>query len=217
MNNIIKIDLVSDVVCPWCVIGYKRLKKAISELDLKDKITIHWQPFELNPDMPEEGENIIEHMAYKYNMKAEQVKLYQEDRKKTGNELDFIFDSYDEMKIVNTRDCHLLLEYAKKYGKQTELQMRLFTAHFSERKDVSNRDILEAELAFIGLDVKEAMSILNTNERDTIQMKEDVWRKKGISSVPTMIFNDSMIMNGAYSVETYKDVLLEILEKNSDT
>ena len=75
MSNIITIDIVSDVVCPWCIIGYKRLEKAITELNVEDKIKIQWQPFELNPDISLEGENIIEHMSYKYGMKAEEVKI----------------------------------------------------------------------------------------------------------------------------------------------
>ena len=213
MNSIIKIDIVSDVMCPWCVIGYKRLEKAIEELNLEDKITIQWQPFELNPDMPIEGENIIEHMNYKYNLNAEQVKSYQKDRQKSGEELDFIFDSYDEMKIVNTRDCHLLLEHAKKFGKQHELQMRLFSAHFGERKNVSDRNVLKEEVKSVGLDEVEAMSILDTQARNKLQEKEENWRKKGISAVPTMIFNDGMMMNGAYPIATYKDVLLELINK----
>ena len=212
MNNIIKIDIVSDVVCPWCVIGYKRLQKAIGELKLEDKVEIQWQPFELNPDMAEEGENIIEHMNHKYGMKADQVKAYQKDRKKAGEELDFIFDSYDEMNIVNTRDCHILLEYAKKFGKQSELQMRLFTAHFSKRQNISDRTVLKQEVESIGLNSIEAMSILDGIQRDKIEENEDIWRKKGVSSVPTMVFNGSMIMNGAYPIETYKDVLLELIE-----
>jgi len=213
MNNIIKIDIISDVVCPWCVIGYKRLQKAIAELELEDKVKIQWQPFELNPDMDKEGENIIEHMNYKYGMKAEQVKTYQEDRKKAGEELDFVFDAYDEMKIVNTRDCHILLEYAQKFGKQNELQMRLFAAHFSERKNISDRSILEDEIKAIGLDSIEAMAILDGDERNSIYEKEDSWRKKGISAVPTMVFNDTMMMNGAYPIETYKNVLMDLINK----
>lgn len=212
-NNIITIDIVSDVVCPWCVIGYKRLQQAILELKVEDKIKIQWQPFELNPNISLAGENIIEHMSSKYGMKAEEVKLYQEERKKTGEDLGFKFDSYDEMNIVNTRDCHILLEYAEKFGKQNELQMRLFTAHFSERKNISDRSVLQNEVQSVGLDEIEAISILDGNERKNIQEKEEIWRKKGVSSVPTMIFNNAMIMNGAYSIETYKDVLLELLEK----
>jgi predicted DsbA family dithiol-disulfide isomerase len=216
MNNVIKIDIVSDVVCPWCVIGYLRLKKAIVELNIEDKIKIQWQPFELNPNISLEGENIIEHMSSKYGMQKEAVKTYQEERKKTAEELGFTFDSYDEMNIVNTRDCHILLEYAEKFDKQIELQMRLFAAHFSERKNISDRTILKREVESLGLNVTEAMSLLDGEYKNKIEEKEEIWRKKGISSVPTMIFNNSMMMNGAYPIETYKDVLLELIEKEKE-
>ena len=215
MSAVIKIDIISDIVCPWCIIGYKRLLKAIEQLDIKEQVNIQFQPFELNPSISSEGENIIEHMNYKYGMSVEQVKLYQIERIKTGDELGFKFDSYDEMKIVNTRDCHVLLEYAQKFGKQIELQMRLFEAHFSERKDISNRTILEEEVKSVGLDVREAMSILDGTARIEIQEKEDKWKQKGISSVPSMIFNDSMLLNGAYPIEKYKEILLELLEEKA--
>ena len=215
MSSMITIDIVSDVVCPWCVIGYKRLQKAIEELDIADKVKVQWQPFELNPDISLEGENIIEHMSYKYGMKADEVKAYQEDRKKTAEELGFKFDSYDEMNIVNTRDCHILLDYADKFGKQTELQMRLFAAHFSERKNISDRAVLKKEIESVGLNTEDAMNLLDGNERNNIQVKEENWRKKGVSSVPTMIFNNSMMMNGAYPIGTYKDVLLDLINKKA--
>lgn len=213
MNEKIKIDIVSDVVCPWCIIGYKRLEKAISELGVEDKIEIIWQPFELNPNISLQGENIIEHMSIKYSMPKEQVQSYQEERKQNGAELGFDYNYYDEMKIVNTRDAHILIDYAKEFGKQNELQMRLFHAHFSERKIISSRDVLAKEVEAIGLDATEAMKILDGPKRDNIIKKEEYWRGKGVSSVPTMIFNNTSMMNGAYPVETYKQVIQELLEK----
>ena len=213
MNEKIKIDIISDVVCPWCIIGYKRLEKAISELGVEDKIEIKWQPFELNPDISLQGENIIEHMSIKYSMPKEQVKSYQEERKQNGAELGFDYNYYDEMKIVNTRDAHILIDYAKEFGKQNELQMRLFHAHFSEKKIISSRDVLEKEVSAVGLDSTEAMKILDGTKRDDIIKKEEYWKTKGISAVPTMIFNNTSIMNGAYPIETYKQVIQELLEK----
>ena len=211
MKDKIKIDIVSDVVCPWCIIRYKRLEKAINELGVADKVEIQWQPFELNPDITIEGENIIEHMNDKYKMKAEQVKAYQEERKQNGAELGFKYDYYDNMKIVNTRDAHILIDYAKDFGKQNELQMRLFSAHFSERKIISDRKVLAKEIEFVGLDVDEAMSKLDSDARIELIKKEKSWINKGISAVPTMIFNNSSMMNGAYPIETYKQVLSELI------
>ena len=213
MKNKIKIDIVSDVVCPWCIIGYKRLEQAIKELNVEDKIEIEWQPFELNPDISIEGENIIEHMNYKYGMKAEQVNAYQEERKKDGANLGFKYDYYDDMKIVNTRDAHILIDYAKEFGKQNELQMRLFSAHFGERKIISNRDVLSKEVEAVGLNVEDAMSKLDGIKRDEIIKKEEYWRSKGINSVPSMIFNNTSIINGAYGVDEYKKIILKLLEE----
>ena len=137
MADKIKIDIVSDVVCPWCTIGYKRLAKAISELGIQDQVEIEWQPFELNPQMPTEGQNIQEHLAEKYGSTAEQRKQSQQQMAAVGAELGFTFDFFDEMRMVNTFEAHILLEYAQASGKQTELKMSLTKAFFSDRKDVS--------------------------------------------------------------------------------
>ena len=214
MKDKIKIDIVSDVVCPWCVIGYKRLEKAIQDLGSEDKVEIQWQPFELNPNMIEDGENVLVHMANKYGLSKVQAHSSQEGMIKNGEELGFKFDYFDEMKIVNTKNAHILLDYAKSFGKQTELKMRLVEAFFSERKDISNKEILIKELKSIGLDENKASLLLDDeNAKKQIQEEESFWQNKGISAVPTMIFNNSSIMNGAYPVETYKQVLTELVNK----
>ena len=142
MSKKIQLDIISDVVCPWCVIGYKNLQIAIDELDISDKVELQWQPFELNPSMPAEGQNLREHIIEKYGSSLEesqQARLTISDR---GLQVGFEFNFFDEMKIVNTRDAHVLLDYAFQCGKQTEFKMRLFGATFTEQKDVSVRDVL---------------------------------------------------------------------------
>lgn len=134
MENKIKIDIVSDVVCPWCTIGYKRLEKAISELGIQDQVEIEWQPFELNPNMPAEGQNIQEHIAEKYGSTLEQQKESQQRMVEAGAELGFTFDYFDEMRMANTFEAHILLEYAKDFGKQTDLKMRLTKAFLAKEK-----------------------------------------------------------------------------------
>ena len=214
MKDKIKIDIVSDVVCPWCIIGYKRLERAIQDLGFEDKVEIQWQAFELNPNMPKEGENVLEHVANKYGLNTDQAHSTQESIIKNGEELGFKFDYFDQMKIVNTRNAHILLDFAKDFDKQTELKMRLVEAYFSERKDISNKEILIKELKSIGLDENKARLLLDDeNAREQIQEEESFWQNKGISAVPTMIFNNSSMMNGAYPVETYKQVLTELVNK----
>ncbi|WP_072994721.1 DsbA family oxidoreductase [Pseudozobellia thermophila] len=212
MKEKLKIDIVSDVVCPWCTIGYKRLEKAISELGITDQVEIEWQPFELNPDMPAEGQNVTEHIAQKYGSTIEQQKESQQRMAEMGEELGFTFDYFDEMRMVNTFDAHVLLEYAQAFGKQTELNMRLTTAFFSERKDVSDRNVLKQALLDVGLNAEEALAELDKEEaRYNVRSKEGYWKNLGVNSVPTIVFNRKSAITGAQPVDTFKQVLSEVI------
>lgn len=214
MKEKLKIDIVSDVVCPWCTVGYKRLEKAIIELGIQDQIEIEWQPFELNPSMPIEGQNLNEHIADKYGSTPEQQKASQEMLIEAGEELDFKFDFYEGMRIVNTFNAHVLLEYAKQFGKQTELKMRLTTAYFSEQKNVSDINTLKQALLDVGLNTDEALNELNNLEkRNHTKNTAIYWQKLGINSVPTIVFNRESAVTGAQPVDVFKKVLTEILQK----
>ena len=214
MKEKIKIDIVSDVVCPWCTVGYKRLEKAITELGIQDRIEIEWQPFELNPQMPPEGQNVQEHIAEKYGSTIEQQKKSQRNMAEAGAELGFTFDYFDEMKIVNTLEAHILLEYAKAFGKQTQLKMRLTASFFSERKDISDRAILKQALLEVGLDADEGLALLdNEDARYEVKRKESYWQSAGINSVPTIVFNRKSAVTGAQPVEVFKEVLTGLLEE----
>ena len=212
MTHRIKLDLVSDVVCPWCVIGYKRLQQAIEAIGAEDRIDLEWQPFELNPGMPPEGENLPQHIARKYGSSPQEYQRTQANIVQLGTELDFRFDFFDEMKIVNTMDAHILLDYAKGFGKQTELQLRLFNAYFNERKDISDRQVLQAELQQLGLDTDAALLQLDSTEtREHLQTTVSDWQGRGISAVPTIVFDRSSALTGAQPVEVYQQVLTELL------
>jgi predicted DsbA family dithiol-disulfide isomerase len=212
MSTKIKIDVVSDVVCPWCIVGYKRLEKAIAELDIADKIELEWQPFELNPAMPIAGENINEHLTKKYGSSAEDNARNRANLTSLGAAEGFTFDFYDAMRMVNTREAHVLLDYAKESGKQTALNIRLITAFYSERKDVSDRAILAEELKTVGLNVEEGLARLDApSSKADIHTKENYWHEMGISGVPTVVFNRTSALTGAQPLETYKQVLTELL------
>jgi predicted DsbA family dithiol-disulfide isomerase len=212
MSNRVQLDVVSDVVCPWCIIGYKNLQTAIEELGVADKIELQWQPFELNPSMPPEGQDLREHVAEKYGSSLEESNQSRINITARGKEAGFTFNFFDEMKIVNTRDAHILLEYAHELGKQTELKLRLFTAVFTDQKDVSNRDVLLDEILAIGLDKEEAIKRLESEaQRQAIVAQEQEWQRLGISSVPTVVFNRTSAMSGAHPVSAYKEALTELL------
>lgn len=216
MKEKLKIDIVSDVVCPWCTIGYKRLEKAITELGIQDQVEIEWQPFELNPNMPIEGQNLKEHLAEKYGSTSEQQEASHQHLVAAGEEVDFKFDYFDEMRIVNTFDAHILLDYAKQFGKQTELQMRLTKAFFSNRKDVSDRTVLNQILSDVGLNVEEALTHLEDNKvRSDVKNAEEFWRQLGVTSVPTIVFNRKSAVTGAQPVDVFKQVLTELTTTTS--
>ena len=214
MKKVLKIDIVSDVVCPWCTIGYKRLERAISELGIEDQVEIEWQPFELNPSMPAEGQNVQEHLTEKYGSTAKQLKESQKHMVDAGAELGFTFDYFDEMRMANTFEAHILLEYAKAFNKQTELKMRLTTAFFSERKDVSKKEVLKEALLDVGLNADEALAKLdNDDARYEVRSNQDYWKNLGVNSVPTIVFNRKSAVTGAQPVDVFKQVLTELLYK----
>ena len=214
MRDKLKIDVISDVVCPWCTIGFKRLEQAISELGIEDKVEIEWQPFELNPNMPVEGQNVQEHISEKYGASLEQQKESQQNMTDIGSDLGFTFDYFDDMRMVNTFEAHILLEYAKAFNKQTELKMRLTSAFFGERKDVSNREVLKQEVLQVGLNADEALGLLDDAEaRKNIKEKEAYWKNLGVNSVPTIVFDRKSAVTGAQPVDVFKQVLTELINE----
>tara|TARA_R110002153_G_scaffold271544_1_gene439003 strand:- start:505 stop:1149 length:645 start_codon:yes stop_codon:yes gene_type:complete len=214
MKKILKIDIVSDVVCPWCAIGYKRLERAIDELGVQDQVEIEWQPFELNPQMPPEGQNITEHIAEKYGSTLEQQKESRQNMTEIGEELGFKFDYFDDMRMANTFDAHILLEYAKDFGKQTDLKMRLMNSFFGERKDVSDRTVLKQALLDVGLNADEGLAKLDNEEaRTEVRSQQGYWQQLGIRSVPTIVFNRKSAVTGAQPIDTLKQELSELISE----
>ncbi len=214
MNKRIKLDIVSDVVCPWCIIGYKHLMAAINELGIQDQVDIEWQPFELNPDMPAEGEGLREHIARKYGASKQDSDKTQANITEQGAKYGFQFNYFDQMKMVNTLDAHVLLDLAYEQGKQTELKLRLFSAFFSEQKDVSDLNTLLLEAQRVGMTKQAVMQALSdTSLREKIRSTEAQWHQLGISSVPTVIFNRQSALTGAHPQESYKSVLMELLKE----
>ena len=186
---------------------------AIEELGLQDIVEIEWQPFELNPDMPSEGENLRDHIMRKYGSTEQDSAQARITIAEKGAAYGFDFAFTDDMKMVNTLDAHVLLGYAHSVGKQTELKLRLFSAYFQEQKDVSKREILIAEAVAVGLDKAEIDAQLDLPQgRETVRALESQWHQMGVSGVPTVIFNRTSGLTGAHPQDTYKQVLQELLQ-----
>ncbi|MDO6428573.1 DsbA family oxidoreductase [Thalassotalea sp. 1_MG-2023] len=213
MTEKINIDIISDVVCPWCIVGYKHLEAAIIELNLQDNVELQWQPFELNPDMPLEGEELSAHMARKYGSSKAESEQARNNITKAAADYGFHFNYVEGMKIVNTFDVHILLDYAHSLGLQTALKMRLFSAYFSENKDISNKAVLIKEAEEVGITSEQSITAFENNEiKQRVKALESQWQSMGVSGVPTVIFNRTTALTGAQPQETYKQALLSLMK-----
>ena len=211
MNNL-RIDIVSDVVCPWCVIGFKRLENALRHYEGDIKAEIHWQPFELNPDMPEEGQNLREHLQKKYGSTPEQSSMIRQRISDLGAELGFQFRFSDDLKIYNTFKAHQLLSFAEQHQSQSALVLALFKAYFTENRDISNQDVLLELIAGVGLDTEMARLVLEEDRfASEVKEQEVFWQQKGIHSVPAIIFDQQDLISGAQEESVFTNYMRQYL------
>ncbi len=213
---VITVDIVSDVVCPWCIIGYKKLEKAMAQFEGKARFELVWHAFELNPSMPPEGQSINEHMAQKYGATPEQSKANRERLRSAGNDLDFEFSYHENMRMVNTFDAHRLLLWAGETGKQTALKLALFKAHFTDGQDVSDHQVLVDVAASVGLDEKRARDLLDTDMfAAEVRAEEAEWQDRFITGVPAFIFNKKFMVPGAQDSEVFANIIENKLLKKA--
>ena len=161
MTQHLKIDFVSDVACPWCVIGLRGLEQALGLRGLEQALAnaadaveadITFQPFELNPRMPAAGQNLVEHITEKYGSTAEQSAASRAMIRSRGAEVGFTFNMSEESRIYNTFDAHRLLHWAGTVGRQQELKLALFKANFTDGANVSDHGVLVEAAVAAGLD-----------------------------------------------------------------
>ena len=203
----IRIDIISDVVCPWCIIGYKQLERAQSETGVP--AVIYWHPFELNPDMPEEGEDLSDHITAKYGTTPEDGEKARSKLTALGEDLGFTFGYADDMRMVNTFRAHQLLHWTASKGRQHQMKMALFSAYFTDRRNVDDPMVLVDVATSIGLDAKEATSMLSEARfADKVRQHEAFWTSRGVQGVPTMVFEGQHALIGAQGVEGYRKMLV---------
>jgi len=209
--NKLQIDIVSDVVCPWCIIGYWQLAKALAATGTAHEI--HWHPFELNHDMPAEGQNLRDHLTKKYGTTNEQSEESRVRITEVGADVGFEFRFADDMRMHNTFNVHQLLHWADLQGRMHDLQHALFAAHFTSRRNLSDDSVLADVAAEIGLERSEALAVLADQRFATyVRTAENAWLNKGISGVPAMIFNNRYLVTGAQGVENYTRILQQLAE-----
>lgn len=211
MTTSVKIDFVSDVSCPWCVIGLKSLESALSRVAGEVTADIHFQPFELNPQMDAQGEDVAEHIARKYGSSAEQLARNQEMIRARGAELGFEFALGQRKRIYNTFDAHRLLHWAEGTGKQEALKNALFAAYFTEGRNPSDPEVLESVATKVGLDAHRVREILASNEyADEVRAREQWYLDRGIHAVPAVILNERYLIQGGQPVEVFEAALRKV-------
>lgn len=205
----LRIDFVSDVVCPWCAIGLASLETALARLGGEIDAEMHFQPFELNPQMAPEGEDIVEHLARKYRIDAAQIERNREAIRLRGEEVGFRFGP--RSRIWNTFDAHRLLHWAGIEGRQHELKRALLAAYHGEGQDPSDPDVLAACAARAGLDAERARKVIAAGDyADAVRADERHWLELGVNSVPAVIVNQRHLISGGQPPEVFEQALRRI-------
>ncbi len=210
----IKIDIVSDVVCPWCIVGYKQLEQALEQSNIT--ADIHWQPFELNPTMPAEGQNLQEHIAEKYGSTKEQSAENRQRLTSLGESFGFEFNFTDDSRMVNTFKAHQLLHWAGLQSSQHEhkLKLAMFKAYFTEKQHISDDEVLVGIVSSAGFDKDEALKVLQEQTyASEVRSRQQHWTNNGITGVPAMVFRDKYLVTGAQGVDNYVAVVKQVLEE----
>jgi len=214
MSTALKIDFVSDVSCPWCVVGLYGLTRALDVLRDEVRAEIRFQPFELNPKMGPDGQNITEHITEKYGSTPEQSQQNREMIRARGAEVGFAFRTDGNSRIYNTFDAHRLLFWAGLEGLQLQLKEALFKAYFSDGGNPSDHTQLAQIAESVGLDRLRAEGILNSDEfTQEVRAEEQLWLSRGVNSVPTVVFNGQYAVTGGQPVDSFVTAIRQIMAK----
>lgn len=212
-----RIDFVSDVSCPWCVIGLKSLQQALQRVNGEIAAEIHFQPFELNPGMGPEGQDIFEHITEKYGSTPAQQEQSREMIRQRGAAVGFTFDMRRRGRIYNTFDAHRLLHWVEGQGHQLALKEKLFEAYFTKGEDPSNHEVLLRLAGEAGLDVQQAKSVLESKAyADEVRQQEYYWQRAGIRSVPAVIVNERHLISGGQPPEVFEQALRQIARQDEE-
>ncbi len=210
MSKSVKIEFVSDVSCTWCAIGIKSLEAAIAAVAPEIEVDVHFQPFELNPDMPVGGQNLTEHIDEKYGSSPASWATSRENIRQRGEAVGFRFSLNEDSRIYNTFNAHRLLHWARLEGKQVELKRALMAAHLSEGQDPGDQDVLIRAAVMAGLNTDTARSILDSDAYiEEVRSLEERWIREGVRAVPTLVLNGGQKVEGSLPAKNYEQLIRE--------
>ncbi|NMT64466.1 DsbA family oxidoreductase [Marinobacter orientalis] len=209
----VQIDIVSDIACPWCAIGYARLEKAMEALKDEMDFAVEWHAFELNPDPSGDGEPILPALSRKYGRSEDEMRANQAQMIEIATELGLNFEKLQQRYTRNTFDAHRLVKWAGEQGKQTEMKMAFFEAYFGRAENISDPDVLIHCVEAIGLDGQQAREVLASDRyADAVRQDEAQYQQAGVSAVPAFIINRKYLVSGAQEPETLTKAFREIAE-----
>lgn len=219
MPKPIKIDFVSDVSCPWCAIGLRGLEIALERTGDLVSADFRFHPFELNPMMGKDGENVGEHVARKYGSTPDQSAASRAMIRDRAAEVGFAMNFTDDSRIYNTFDAHRLLHWAEAEGsgRQQALKHRLFELYFSEQRNPSDHEVLLEAVADAGLDTAAAAKLLASDVYgEEVRRAEHLWQNRGVHSVPAIVINDRYLISGGQPPDAFEQALRNIAMELAD-
>lgn len=212
MTKPLKIDFISDVVCPWCVIGLRELETALDRIKDLAEPSFQFQPFELNPTMPPEGQNVAEHIQEKYGSTPDQASAGRAMIKARAAHVGFDMNTSGDSRIYNTFDAHRLLHWAGLEGKQIDLKRALFDAYFTQQLNISDQEVLVAKAEQVGLSADGAREVLKSGRfTEPVRAAEQAWRQAGIGAVPSIVINERYMISGGQPADVFEKALRRIL------
>ncbi len=213
MSNNLKIDFVSDIACPWCAVGLGALEMALERLNGEVKAELHFQPFELNPQMPAGGQDLGEHLTEKYGSTPAQQAQIRQTIAARGAEVGFEFHPGGRGRVYNTFNAHRLLCWAEAEGDgaQHALKKAFLQAYQGRAECIEDAEVLLAAVAAAGLDVQAARQLLDSDALgDKVRERQRFYAQAGIRSVPAIIINDKHLISGGQAVEFFEQALRRI-------
>ena len=212
----VTIDIVSDVVCPWCIIGYRQLQQAVGTMGDRVEVGVRWHPFQLAPDLPPEGQLLTDYARERYGATPEKSAANRARMAELGQTLGIDFRWTRESRIYNTHRAHQLLHWAGIEGKQTQLKLALFEAYFTGQANVSDTLVLLDAAEAASLPREEARAILEDGRyADAVTQEIAHWQDENVTGVPAFVVGGKYTIPGAQDAETWVRVLDRVMEREA--
>jgi len=209
-----QVDFISDLTCPWCAIGLANLERAIARLGTEVTIDLRLQPFELNPDLPPEGEAILDYAARKYGATRRQFDERQAVILARAGDAGLRFRP--RTRIWNTFDAHRLLHWAGLEGRALPLKRALLAAYHADGENPGAHDVLLRLAEVVGLDVERARAVLAGDEyASTVSARVRHWQSRGIQSVPSVVIDERHLIQGGRSAQEFEHALRDVPARQS--